>query len=183
MTESRHHAIYTIGHSNHPFARFLEILKSHQIAILADVRSLPRSRYNAQFNKSALEESLPRHLIAYHHLPGLGGFRQAPKTSKPPMHEDPFAGYRHYMGTDAFSDRLRQLIDLSAQGATVLMCAEADPARCHRFLISDALEARGIAAIHILAIDHVQKHADYAGRAGEKAARGRVEQLTFDLGE
>ena len=151
--------IYTIGHSTRPIEEFLSILKAHRIAQLVDVRTIPRSRRNPQFNREALAASLEAAGIEYHHLPGLGGLRHAkPDSINTAWRNASFRGYADYMQTEAFGKNLEQLIELAASKSTAIMCAEAVPWRCHRSLVADALVARGIAATEILSETKAQPH-------------------------
>jgi uncharacterized protein (DUF488 family) len=137
--------ILTVGHSNHSIEKFVAILKAHGAEQLVDVRTIPKSRHNPQFCREALERSLPENGIAYTHVPGLGGLRHPHKDSiNLGWKNASFRGYADYMQTPQFVESLRGLIELTARGRTVIMCAEAVPWRCHRSLIGDALTARGI---------------------------------------
>jgi uncharacterized protein (DUF488 family) len=137
--------ILTIGHSTHPAEEFLAILKAHAVEQLVDVRTIPKSRHNPQFNRESLECLLPSQGIAYVHMPGLGGLRHARKDSiNTAWKNASFRGYADYMQTPQFEQSLHELIEIAAQRRTAIMCAEAVPWRCHRSLIGDALTARGI---------------------------------------
>ncbi|MFZ2644361.1 MAG: DUF488 domain-containing protein [Verrucomicrobiia bacterium] len=141
--------IFTIGHSTHPLEDFVALLKAHDIETIADVRTVPKSRYNPQFNQDNLARELPRAGIRYVHLKDLGGLRQArPDSTNTGMKQD-FRGYADYMQTEAFDAALDGLIELGAQSRTAIMCAEGDPAHCHRNLAADALTARGVTVLHI----------------------------------
>jgi uncharacterized protein (DUF488 family) len=143
--------ILTVGHSTHPIEDFLAILRAHDVEQLVDVRTIPQSRHNPQFNREALGQSLVRGGIAYEHLPGLGGLRRPrPDSINFGWKNASFRGYADYMQTPEFEENLRQLIDLAGQRRTAIMCAEAVPWRCHRSLIGDALTARGIVVEDIL---------------------------------
>jgi uncharacterized protein (DUF488 family) len=151
------------------------------------VRSLPRSRCNPQFNSETLQVSLAAQGIAYHHFPGLGGFRRSKENTGASAQKDShFGGYRAYMRTEEFRNSLEDLIDISRKGATVFMCAEADPARCHRSLIADALEASGREVFHILGMEHYQRHTcpegeRSSGQTPSAEEERKAEQLTFDF--
>jgi len=137
--------VFTIGHSTHPIDEFLAILKAHKIEQVVDVRTIPKSRHNPQFTREALERSLPRHQIAYQHMPGLGGLRHPRKDSiNLGWKNASFRGYADYMQTPEFQENLKRLIELGKPRRTAIMCAEAVPWRCHRSLIGDALLARRI---------------------------------------
>ena len=152
--------ILTVGHSVHPIAEFLELLAAHDVEQLIDVRTIPKSRRNPQFNQDALAETLPRAHIRYRHMPGLGGLRHPRKDSiNTAWQNASFRGYADYMQTPAFEENLNQLVQASTEGSTVIMCAEAVPWRCHRSLISDALLARGVHVEHIMSKTQRKPHA------------------------
>jgi uncharacterized protein (DUF488 family) len=141
----------TIGHSTHPIEEFVGILEAHGIRQLVDVRTIPRSRHNPQFNRETLLRSLDVAGIRYHHMPGLGGLRHArPDSINAGWRNASFRGYADYMQTPEFRENLNQLIELASETPTVIMCAEAVPWRCHRSLIADALTARGIPVLEIM---------------------------------
>ncbi len=151
--------IHTVGHSTRPIEEFVRILKAHGIAQLVDVRTIPKSRHNPQFNRETLSVSLKAAGIEYHHLPGLGGLRRAqPDSINTAWRNASFRGYADYMQTEAFGKNLEQLIELADGKPTAIMCAEAVPWRCHRSLVADALVARGIAVTEILSETKAQPH-------------------------
>jgi uncharacterized protein (DUF488 family) len=149
----------TIGHSNRPLPEFLEMLQAHQVELLVDVRTVPRSRFNPQFNHDALPASLAAVGIAYEHMPGLGGLRH-PRRDSPNTgwRNLSFRGYADYMQTPEFPSNLQALQDLEAGRRVAIMCAEAVPWRCHRSLIADALITRGVAAVHIMSATKANPH-------------------------
>jgi len=137
--------IYTIGHSTHPIDEFISLLKKNEVTHLLDVRTVPRSRHNPQFNKETLPESLRTAGIKYTHLPGLGGLRHARKDSiNEGWRNASFRGYADYMQTQEFVENVHRVIELAEHDRCALMCAEAVPWRCHRSLIADALVVRGV---------------------------------------
>lgn len=137
--------IYTIGHSTHTLDEFLNILHEFEIGLVVDVRTIPRSRFNPQFNEADLEEKLKQHNIAYTHLKELGGLRHTIKTSiNTAWKNTSFRGFADYMQTEEFQKGIKQLILLAQKNRVVMMCAEAVPWRCHRSLIGDALLVRHI---------------------------------------
>lgn len=137
--------IYTIGHSNHPIDEFIRILQAYGIEEVVDVRTIPKSRHNPQFNEEELQEELRRHNIEYVRLEGLGGLRHTIKTSVNTAWKNAsFRGYADYMQTPEFARAIGELIDLGKEKRVAIMCAEAVPWRCHRSLIGDALLVRGI---------------------------------------
>jgi uncharacterized protein (DUF488 family) len=145
------HMILTVGHSTRTIEEFIHLLQAHGVSKVVDVRTIPRSRHNPQFNAGSLPRSLKKAGIGYIHLPGLGGLRRANRPSiNMGWRNASFRGFADYMQTPAFQQSLQELIEMGTDNQLVLMCAEAVPWRCHRSLIADALEARGIPAEHIL---------------------------------
>lgn len=151
--------ILTVGHSTHAIDDFLHILEAHGVEQLVDVRTIPKSRHNPQFNQEALEESLAAHGIAYQHMPGLGGLRHPRKDSTNLGWKNAsFRGYADYMQTPDFEASLGTLIGIAQGQRTAIMCAEAVPWRCHRSLIGDALKARGIDVEDIMSATSRKPH-------------------------
>jgi uncharacterized protein (DUF488 family) len=138
--------LFTIGHSTRSLDELVEALRGHGVVTLCDVRTVPRSRHNPQFNREALEAQLPSRGIAYRHLPQLGGLRRPRKDSpNGAWRNASFRGFADYMQTDEFEAALDELMSIAAErGPAAVMCAEAVPWRCHRSLIADALTARGV---------------------------------------
>lgn len=137
--------VCTIGHSTHPLDAFIELLRTHQVQHVLDVRTVPRSRHNPQFNTDTLPASLRVAGIDYTHLPGLGGLRHTHAGSiNEGWRNTSFRGYADYMQTPEFSENVEQVARLARHACCVLMCAEAVPWRCHRSLIADALTVRGV---------------------------------------
>jgi uncharacterized protein (DUF488 family) len=137
--------VLTTGHSTRTLAEFIRLLQAHGATRIVDVRTVPRSRHNPQFNKDSLPRALKKAGIAYIHLPGLGGLRHANRDSlNIGWRNASFRGYADYMQTPEFEQSLQELVRLANQGRIALMCAEAVPWRCHRSLIADALLVRGI---------------------------------------
>jgi uncharacterized protein (DUF488 family) len=152
--------VYTVGHSTHPIEEFIELLQAHSIAQLIDVRKIPRSRRNPQFNTEALAASLSSNGIVYRHMPELGGMRHARRDSiNTAWRNASFRGYADYMQTPEFQAALQALISLSVGMPTVIMCAEAVPWKCHRSLIGDALLARGVRVLDIMSAIKATPHA------------------------
>ena len=152
--------VFTVGHSTLPIERFLNLLAAYGIEQLADVRTVPRSRRNPQFNADALRESLRTAGIAYVPLGELGGLRK-PLSDSPNMgwRNESFRGYADYMQTEQFGQGLARLIELAGERRTAIMCAEAVPWRCHRSLVADALAVRGIGVVEILSETSYREHA------------------------
>jgi len=151
--------IYTIGHSNRSLEEFLSLLSAHSIELLADIRSVPKSRHNPQFNREAMAISLPAAGIAYQHIPGLGGRRHPRKDSiNLAWRNDSFRGYADYMQTAPFDGALAELMAAASAHRTAIMCAESVPWRCHRSLVADALTARGVEVKHIMTATTANPH-------------------------
>jgi uncharacterized protein (DUF488 family) len=152
-------AVFTVGHSTLAIERFIALLKAYGIRRLADVRTVPRSRRNPQFNADSLASALRAEDIDYVPLPSLGGLRHA-RTDSPNSgwRNESFRGYADYMQTPAFAAGLDVLIRMSREARTAIMCAEAVPWRCHRSLVADALEVRGIPAVEILSEKSARLH-------------------------
>jgi uncharacterized protein (DUF488 family) len=143
--------VMTVGHSNRPLESFLQLLKSHGVKRVIDVRTIPHSRHNPQFNQDALPEDLRSAKMLYCHMPGLGGLRQARRDSPNMGWRTPsFRGYADYMQSKEFESSLDMLLKLAGEKQLALMCAEAVPTHCHRWLIADALLVRGFRVEHII---------------------------------
>jgi uncharacterized protein (DUF488 family) len=151
--------IFTIGHSTHPIEHFIQLLQSNGIKQLIDIRTIPKSRRNPQFNSDALAASLRAAKIAYVHMKDLGGLRHPLKDSiNTGWRNDSFRGYADYMQTEEFAAALTRAIALAEKRPTALMCAEAVPWRCHRSLVSDALLARHIRVLEIISKAAPKEH-------------------------
>jgi uncharacterized protein (DUF488 family) len=151
--------VLTIGHSNRTWKDFLELLLAHRVKRVIDVRSIPRSRPNPQFNRATLSKKLRAARIGYVHLRKLGGLRHARRDS-PNMgwRNASFRGFADYMQTSDFELGLHRLIKLAGQKRSAIMCAEAVPWRCHRSLIADALTVRGFQVDNIMSMKRFQVH-------------------------
>ena len=151
--------VLTVGHSTRPLEDFLALLVAHHVTQLVDVRTLPRSRHNPQFNADTLPVHLAALAIGHAHAPGLGGFRHTtPESPNTGWRNLSFRGYADYMQGAEFAENLRRLIVLTQQDRVALMCAEAVPWRCHRSIIADALVVRGIATCEIVSVNRLQAH-------------------------
>lgn len=151
--------VFTIGHSTRPLSEFVHLLQTHGVTQVVDVRTVPRSRHNPQFNRETLPQALHAAGIGYVHLPELGGLRHTRADSPNQAWRNvSFRGFADYMQTEDFDAGLVRLLDLAGQGQIVLMCAEAVPWRCHRSLIADALVVRGIAVEHITSASQRHSH-------------------------
>jgi uncharacterized protein (DUF488 family) len=152
-------AIFTLGHSTLPIDRFIVLLRTYGIERLVDIRTIPRSRHNPQFNGDALTETFSTEGIDFVHIQALGGLRHAHKDSpNTGWRNGSFRGYADYMQTEAFLRALEILIELGLSKRTAIMCAEAVPWRCHRSLVADALGVRGIPVVEILSETSYRMH-------------------------
>jgi uncharacterized protein (DUF488 family) len=151
--------VLTVGHSTRPLAGFIALLAAHAVSRLIDVRTVPRSRHNPQFNGDTLPAALEVAGIGYAHVAGLGGFRRThPGSLNIGWRNVSFRGYADYMQTPEFAETLAGLIEQAARERIALMCAEAVPWRCHRSLIADALVVHGIRAEEIISATRLQAH-------------------------
>ena len=151
--------VMTIGHSTRTLEEFIHLLQAHEATCVVDVRTVPRSRHNPQFNKDSLPASLKKVGLGYIHMPGLGGLRHAKRDSpNVGWRNASFRGYADYMQTPEFAESLEEVIRLANQDRIVLMCAEVVPWRCHRSLIADALLVRGIRTEDIMSATRRQVH-------------------------
>lgn len=152
--------IYTIGHSTRPAVELVALLDGHGVRKLLDVRTIPRSRHNPQFNADALAATLAAAGIGYVHMPSLGGLRRPkPDSVNAGWRNVSFRGYADYMQTPAFAAAIDELIAIGRAQPAALMCAEAVPWRCHRSLIADALLVRGVPALEIVSATRATPHA------------------------
>jgi uncharacterized protein (DUF488 family) len=143
--------LLTVGHSNRSLADFLALLAAHRVEVVADVRRYPSSRRHPQFEGSSLGRALGEAGIGYVHLVELGGMRLArPDSPHVALAADLFRGYADHMASDEFARGVARLLEVAAAKSTAAMCAEADPAHCHRSLLADALLVRGHAVAHIV---------------------------------
>jgi len=158
-TQDSEPLVLTVGHSTRPLAEFIALLKAHAVARLIDVRTVPRSRHNPQFDRDALPAALAADGIGYDHVGGLGGFRRTHLGSlNTGWRNASFRGYADYMQTTEFAEHLADLIARARRERIVLMCAEAVPWRCHRSLIADALVVHGIRVAEIINTTRRQVH-------------------------
>ena len=151
--------VFTIGHSTRTLEEFVELLGVYDLTLLVDVRTVPHSRHNPQFNKETLPSSLKPYGARYIHMPQIGGLRHPKHDSvNTAWKNSGFRGYADYMQTQEFTDSLLKIISLTRENRLALMCAEALPWRCHRSLISDALVVRHIKVEHIIGKESTIKH-------------------------
>ncbi len=176
MNEKKEVTVYTLGHSTRELGGFLGLLRAYGIRRLVDIRSIPRSRHNPQFNRDTLSKFLRNHRVNYRHMKSLGGLRRAGKDSvNSGWRNASFRGFADYMQTSQFEEALSKLIKLAAKKPSAIMCAEAVPWRCHRSLIGDALVVRGVKVQDIYSETNVKTH------ALARMARVRGKKITYPL--
>ncbi len=157
--KSKKFEVFTIGHSTRPIVEFIALLKSHGVKRVIDVRTIPRSRHNPQFNRETLSLSLRAAGIGYTHLKKLGGLRRAnPDSINRGWRNASFRGFADYMQTPEFVSGLERALKLATTKPCALMCAEAVPWRCHRSLIADALTVRQVPVEEIVSRTRMQRH-------------------------
>ena len=151
--------IWTIGHSTRPFEELVAMLHSFKIELVADIRSFPGSRKFPQYNKEALQISLPENNIRYVHLKELGGRRKVSPDSKNTVWRHlAFRGYADYMETNDFKNGIKELENIAFKQRTAFMCSEAVWWRCHRSMVSDYLKVKGWKVMHIMGIEKKEEH-------------------------
>jgi uncharacterized protein (DUF488 family) len=145
---------FTVGHSNRSLEAFVALLREADIALVADIRKMPRSRANPQFNEEALADALARFQISYEHMPALGGLRGKTRAVSPSPNglwtNGSFRNYADYALTEPFQAGLGRLLELGHQRRCTVMCSEAVWWRCHRRIVADYLIARGKSVFHIM---------------------------------
>ncbi|HYM82024.1 MAG TPA: DUF488 domain-containing protein [Candidatus Limnocylindria bacterium] len=180
---SRSTTILTVGHSTRTFAELLAILTAHGVERVVDVRSLPRSRRHPHFDRDALAAELAAAGIGYAHRSDLGGLRGASDSPDHAGLPKALRGYGAHMETPAFAAALEELMRMAERERVVILCAEADPAHCHRSLIADALTARGVMVEHLLDPSRRIEHAVTRGAVIEGArVRYPAKQRSLRLG-
>ncbi len=151
--------VFTIGHSTKALQEFINTVETFGIGKIVDIRTIPRSRHNPQFNKETLPADLKVAGISYIHMPGLGGLRHTKRDSpNKGWRNASFRGFADYMQTTDFEENLRKLAELATKELVAIMCAETLPWRCHRSLIADALSVRGFEVEHIMSREKSQRH-------------------------
>lgn len=151
--------IYTIGHSTHSLDELATVLRKYGVKQLVDIRTVPRSRTNPQFNADVMGDSLAPYGIGYLPMRALGGLRKPrPDSPNGAWENASFRGYADYMQSPAFAKAIERLEELARQKTSAIMCAEAVPWRCHRSLVGDALVARGTKVLHVMSATKVITH-------------------------
>lgn len=159
MTVKKNNTIFAIGYSNRSIDSFIKLLKFHNVNMLVDVRTIPKSRHQPDFNEQKLSKRLKREGMRYLHAAELGGLRRPLASSvNNGWRNNSFRGFADYMQTRAFVSAISKLIKFSKNRNIVIMCAEGNPFGCHRSLIADALTIRGINVFHITGLSSVRLH-------------------------
>jgi len=177
--------ILTIGHSTRAQGDVVEMLRAHGVTLLVDVRRFPGSRRQPQFNKETLAAALRDAGIAYEHAVDLGGRRAPVEGSLNRGLRNPqFRGYADHMPTPEFASALDRLLKQARHDSVALMCAEADPWRCHRSMLADAIAARGVVVEHIMDASTRRSHEPTKGAVfheGQVGYPGPHKQPTLPL--
>jgi uncharacterized protein (DUF488 family) len=152
--------LYTIGHSTRSLQELFEVLGTHQIRTLVDIRAFPMSRRFPQFNRDSLRETLPTAGIGYVWMKSLGGYRKKILEESPhvALRNDSFRNYADYMLSAEFEHAVKELITLGEEAPTAYMCAERVYFHCHRMLVSDWLVAHGHEVLHIDGTGPARRH-------------------------
>jgi len=159
MKTNQSKTVWTIGHSTHSLNELVAMLHSFNIETVVDIRSYPGSRKFPQFNKEALEVSLPENNIEYLHLKKLGGRRKVnPESKNTTWRHTAFRGYADYMESESFAEGIKELIVIALEKRTAYMCSEAVWWRCHRSMVSDYLKAHDWDVQHIMGVNKASEH-------------------------
>lgn len=162
---------FTIGHSTRPLTDFVDLLREAEVALVVDVRTVPRSRTNPQYNRDTLPASLSMFSIGYEHIAALGGLRGKKRDVPPDLNafwqNQSFHNYADYAMSDDFRSGLMRLRDLGHADRCAIMCSEAVWWRCHRRIIADYLMSAGEDVFHILGPGHIDRaHMTAGARSG-----------------
>jgi uncharacterized protein (DUF488 family) len=177
-SDSMPNPFFTIGHSTRPIEEFVALLRAAGVKLVVDVRTVPRSRTNPQFNRDVLPGLLGPFGIGYEHLPELGGLRRLRRDIAPETNafweNASFHNYADYALGEEFHSGLRHLRELGKNARLSVMCAESLWWRCHRRIIADYLIMAGEDVFHILGEGHVEQ-----ARLTPAARLGPDETLTY----
>jgi uncharacterized protein (DUF488 family) len=169
---------FTIGHSTRALPEFVELLRAQGVELVVDVRTVPRSRTNPQYNRDVLPQTLAPHEVAYEHIPALGGLRGKSKDVAASVNafweNQSFHNFADHALTEPFHAGLAQLRTLGQERRCAIMCSEAVWWRCHRRIIADYLIAAGETVFHILSKDRVEP-----ARMTDAAHPGPDKSLTY----
>lgn len=161
QSEAEAHPIYTVGHSTRSIEEFVEILRQGNVQRLVDVRSIPRSRTNPQYNLGALPAALSAWQIRHTIIPELGGRRSRQKAVPPEINgwwqNRSFHNYADYAMSEEFRIGLDRLIELSLEAPCAIMCSEAVWWRCHRRIIADYLLLQGRVVLHLMGNGRIER--------------------------
>lgn len=151
---------FTIGHSNRSLDEFVGLLSGPEIGLVADIRTIPRSKANPQFNKNTLPDALAAFHMSYEHMPALGGLRGKARTVSPDVNgfwtNESFHNYADYALSPQFHAGLEHLLERGRTGRCAMMCSEAVWWRCHRRIVADYLIAHGETVFHIMGQDRFE---------------------------
>lgn len=151
---------FTVGHSTRSIEEFVELLRIGEVELVIDVRTIPRSRTNPQYNKDALPKNLAPFKIGYRHIAELGGLRGRPKAVSPEVNgfwqNRSFHNYADYALSEEFLQGFDELLQWGRKKRCAIMCSEAVWWRCHRRIISDYLLAHGETVFHLMGKDRVE---------------------------
>jgi uncharacterized protein (DUF488 family) len=155
------HPFYTIGHGTRGISEFVELLRSVEVTLVADVRTVPRSRTNPQYNRDSLPPSLEAYGIRYEHIAPLGGLRgrepSVPADVNAFWQNDSFHNYADYAMSDRFRAGLSHLREFGREARCAIMCAETLWWRCHRRIITDYLLAADETVFHVLGAEKIER--------------------------
>ncbi|MCL5102405.1 MAG: DUF488 domain-containing protein [Candidatus Marsarchaeota archaeon] len=152
--------MFTIGYSNRNISNFIAMLKTNGVEMLVDIRTIPKSRHQPDFNEKMLAYRLGRNRIKYYHFAELGGLRKPLKDSiNTAWRNESFKGYADYMQTTGFASAIKKLARIGKAHKLALMCAEGNPFRCHRSLVADALTVKGWQVFEISGKKTLREHA------------------------
>lgn len=151
--------IYTIGHSTRTSQELVELLRHYGVDRLIDIRSIPFSRYNPQFNRDVIADVMRQSDIGYEHLESLGGIKPTREVmERATSCSERSRGFATYMQSDEFRSGLARVLQVAEHATVALMCAESNPSHCHRFWVSDALLEQGVDVAHIIDATTLRDH-------------------------
>jgi uncharacterized protein (DUF488 family) len=152
--------MFTVGHSTRSVPEFAELLRRGDVSLVVDVRTVPRSRHNPQFNEDVLGAELAEYQIGYTRIAALGGLRgrsaDVPKAVNANWRNESFHNYADYALSAGFTEAFAELLALGSERRCAIMCAEAVWWRCHRRIIADYLLARGRTVFHLMGGDRIE---------------------------
>ncbi|MGA7800823.1 MAG: DUF488 domain-containing protein [Gammaproteobacteria bacterium] len=174
--------LYTVGHGDRPLPGLVELLTAAGVGSLVDVRTQPQSGRHPQFAEPSLRAACEHNGMVYHWAGRqLGGRRPVRRDSPHIMLGEGLRGFADYMQTDAFQRAAAQLMSMAARSATAILCAEREPAECHRSLIADYLTLQGLHVVHLIDLGRTRDHQLRAEARRESAALIYDRHRTGDL--